>query len=400
MDTITHGIAGALLGKAFLTGKASGTAEPPTSLGDESASRRQATRVALFAATLGSVFPDFDFIAGPFVRDRFAMLELHRGVTHSFLCLPFFAFLLAAATQVICRKRRIAAPTLRYLTLIYAVGIALHIVLDLITSWGTMIWSPISNTRVAWDLSSIIDFAFTAIVLLPQVAAWAYRRRQGIHRRAAGVWVLFSLGALGVYLLGRALGYPFSAWVVVLASALMAAVFLLPLGRDWGLGISRQSWCRAGVAALALYLGAQAAAHHAALRRVREFAAARNLSVERLGALPMPPSLLYWNGLIRSHDGVYYSRLNLGDSQPANFDFFPDSPGNGYVEAALQLPVVQKYLWFARFPVVSYANHGDLHTVQFGDLRFFSRRTRREPFRLRILFDDGGRVLDYHWITD
>ena len=52
-----------------------------------------------------------------------------------------------------------------------AVGIASHILFDSATSYGTRIWNPFSTDRVAWDFVFIIDFVFTAIVLLPQVAA-------------------------------------------------------------------------------------------------------------------------------------------------------------------------------------------------------------------------------------
>jgi membrane-bound metal-dependent hydrolase YbcI (DUF457 family) len=398
VDTITHGIAGALVGKAFFARacpakSAAGDASPEA--------LRQASRVAVFAATLGSVFPDCDIIFGRlFASGPMRTLEFHRGVTHSFVCLPVFAFLLALGTRAVTRRRKLAAPSLGWLTLIYAAGIALHIVLDLITSWGTMIWSPLSHARAAWDLTSIIDFVFTAVVLLPQVAAWAYRKPEGKLKRAAGAWLIFSLCAWGIQKLAAAVGYPFSAGAVVAASAVMAALFLLPAWRDWGLRVPRQTWCRAGVAALVIYLGMQAVAHQAAKREVEAFAASRGLAVEKLGALPMAPSLLYWNGLIRTQDGVYYTRLSLADPQPPHFQFYADAPANGYVEAARKLPMVQLFYWFARFPVVGYVQSGSQHTVEFGDLRFFSRRSRRNPFTLRVFLDDGGRILGYRWAND
>jgi len=75
MDPITHGITGALVGKGFF-------------------SDRQG-RVATFAATLGAVFPDVDLVAELASRDPMAIVKYHRGITHSFVALPFFAAALA-----------------------------------------------------------------------------------------------------------------------------------------------------------------------------------------------------------------------------------------------------------------------------------------------------------------
>jgi len=151
MDPITHGIAGALLGKAFF-------------------SKRQ-ERVAIFAATLGAVFPDVDISCEVFSRDPLSIVKYHRAITHSFVAMPVFAVLLALLTRALLpwvRRRwpRFAdweAPPLWLLSVIYAVGIVSHILLDGMTSFGTRMWYPISTRRVAWDLLFIVDFSFTTI---------------------------------------------------------------------------------------------------------------------------------------------------------------------------------------------------------------------------------------------
>src|SRR5690348_3804640 len=80
MDPITHGIAGALIGKGFFS--------------------RRHVRVPIVAATLGAVFPDVDIIAIQFSRDPLALQRYHRGFTHSFIGLPVFAFALAWLTRL------------------------------------------------------------------------------------------------------------------------------------------------------------------------------------------------------------------------------------------------------------------------------------------------------------
>ncbi|MGC2265920.1 MAG: metal-dependent hydrolase, partial [Candidatus Acidiferrales bacterium] len=74
MDTITHGIVGGLLGKGFFS--------------------ERSGRVATFAAVAGAMFPDTDVVEEIFSRDPLAIVRYHRGITHSFLALPFFAAIL------------------------------------------------------------------------------------------------------------------------------------------------------------------------------------------------------------------------------------------------------------------------------------------------------------------
>jgi membrane-bound metal-dependent hydrolase YbcI (DUF457 family) len=403
MDTITHGITGALLGKAFFDDVGAASRRPIAADGRDKPAPTGSTpgRIAIWAATLGAIAPDSDSLFEIFGNNDLAIIEQHRGFTHSFLFLPLFALVLAAGTHWLARRRGWASASLARLWLVYAVGLACHIVLDLITSFGTMIWSPLSNARVAWDLTFIIDFTFTAIVLVPQVAAWAYRTRAGsITRRVLG-WTLFGVAAVGVERLARSLGVGFSPWVVVAVALVLSAIFFLAARRDWGFRVSRASWCRAGVAALAVYLGLSFAAHRVALSRVRDFAASRSLEVETAGALPLPPSVLRWNGLIRTPDGVYQAWFSLLDREPPAFRFSADSATNSYVEAARALPSVQRYLWFARFPLVLYRQEDGRNVVDFTDLRFFARRGQAAVgFTFRVTMDAEGRVLTQGWLDD
>ena len=151
MDTITHGIVGALIGKAFFADESSPApfkwGEPP----------RTAGRVAIISATLGAIFPDIDVFAEPFARNGLGLMTVHRSLTHSIVMLPFWALLLALLTRWFAGRWKWPAPRLPVLFGIYAAGLASHIFLDVITSFGTMVWSPISYARVSWDWVFIID---------------------------------------------------------------------------------------------------------------------------------------------------------------------------------------------------------------------------------------------------
>jgi len=390
MDTITHGIAGALVGKAFFAER--------YALDPQAAPKM---RLATLAATLGGVFPDSDSLVGLFSGNGLAVISTHRAETHSLLLLPLWALALAGVTRWLCRRRGYASPSLAGLTVIYAAGIALHILLDLITSFGTMIWAPLNYARVSWDLTFIIDVIFTGIVLLPQVAAWVYRDRTMQLLRALFCWGLFTLLIFGLQAIARAVEIRLSPWTVSVAGLLLAALFFLPAVRGWGFRVPRGVWCRAGVLTLGIYLVACLAANRAALRQVQEYAARQGLAVQEAAAIPMPPSLGHWSGLIRTADGVHFTMLNLRSERSPKFGFYGHAASNPFIERARQLPAVQSYLRFARFPVVRYVQRDNLNVVELIDLRFFGR-TRRgpQPFTFHVVFDAQGGVISSGWAEE
>ncbi|MGC1130817.1 MAG: metal-dependent hydrolase [Candidatus Acidiferrales bacterium] len=382
MDTITHGIAGALIGKGYFS--------------------ERAGKVGIFAATLGAMFPDSDFVTYAFSSDPLAIVKYHRGITHSFVAMPVWAALLAAATRWIARRCGYDSPSWTMLTLIYAVGLSSHILLDGLTSFGTRMWTPISQRRVAWDWLFIIDFVFTALLLAPQVAAWVHSRREGHLARAAAMWVLFTLGAVAAWRVTAWANFPFHAWVVVLIGVLFAALFFLPASGGWSFQLRRATWCRAGFWITLAYVIACGFAHHAALAQVKSFAAANNIAADRLAALPLPPSLLDWSGAIRSSDGVYRSRFDLRQPGPPAFEFAADSPRDPFISRALALSDVRLFWNFARFPVIRSAPGDDgTHIVTIGERRSASRDQRNSPpFTLRIVFDSDGNEIEEGWEQD
>jgi inner membrane protein len=143
LDTLTHALSGALLARATASKDA-----PPRSL-----PRRIAAGFFACAA------PDLDFVVG-FVGP-IEYLELHRGPTHSFLLLPFWALVFSWVLAKILREPR----GWRALYGVTALGLAVHIAGDLITSFGTMIFWPLSDARPGLGSTFIIDLWFSGIIL-------------------------------------------------------------------------------------------------------------------------------------------------------------------------------------------------------------------------------------------
>jgi membrane-bound metal-dependent hydrolase YbcI (DUF457 family) len=398
MDTITHGIAGALISKAVFRGR---DLFPPTPM--------EKRRLATWALMLGAIFPDSDVIRDWFSGDPLLMITWHRSITHSLLCLPIWAVLLAALTGAIARSRKWPAPSFLALTGLYAVGIFSHILLDLVTTFGTMIWSPLDWSRPAWDILFIVDFTFTAILLLPQLLAWTYEDPKHTRWRAALLWVIFTPAPYLISRIALAVGAPVSNTAILLATLLFALLFLFPAARGWGLRLRYETWNRAGLALAILYLLAATFAHRAALERVKQFATTEKLEVQNIGALPLPPSFWHWDGLVRAPRGVYEFRMDLTDGLLRSGDapnpgvlehtYYPDALSNEYIETASHLPEVQKVLWFARFPVTRFHKEGGDAIVEFSDLRFPQiRRDRPASFTYRVRFSADGKTVTQGWV--
>ena len=373
MDTITNGITGALVGKAFFS--------------------ESEGRMATLAVTFGAVFPDSDSFVNLIDHDRLAYIEIHRGITHSIVALPVFALLLGGLACLIAGQRK---KWLLFSGLI-GLGIGSHILLDVITSYGTMIWSPLNHSRVSWDLTMIIDVVFTTIVLLPQLTAWVYSDREQARRRGLAVWLCLSLAGIVVAALATTVQVPVSGWTVATASVLIAAVLWLPSLGGRGFQWRRSAYARAGVAALAIYLGLSVMAHQAARARVEEFAKLSGVTVERLGALPAPPSFLRWVGLVETPKGIYRGAIDLTDSSRPDYRFYANAEDNQYLQTAEASHDARTFLWFARFPWVTYQRLGSLHVVEIRDVQFFlPSRGDTPPFTFRVSLDSQGHILSSH----
>ena len=395
MDTITHGIAGALLAKAAFTGKDVFALKP--------LDRR---RVITWSVMLGAIFPDSDVLREFLSKNPMLIVTWHRSLTHSLVCLPIWVLLLAGLTRYICRWRKWDCPSYLALCGLWTAGILSHILLDLVTTFGTMIWSPLAWSRPAWDILFIVDFTFAGILLIPQLLAWTCEDPGHLRRRALLLWLIFTPAPFLISRIAAFVGAPTSDTSIVVATLLIAVLFLLPALRGWGLRVPYVAWNRAGLALAIAYLCAAAFAHHQALLRVQQFAASENLETQSIAALPFPPSLWHWDGLVLAPRGVYEVRMDLSDSlfsgsSPSAIErsYYPDAPPNPFIEKARALPNVRRFLWFARFPVTRFHNEGSEAVVEILDVRFPQiRRDRAPSFEYQIRFSADGQVLSQGWL--
>jgi len=144
---------------------------------------------AFFVGALSGMAPDLDIL----IRsndDPLLFLEFHRQFTHSLLFIPFGALLCAVLFYPFI-KRKLSFKQIYFFSFL---GYTTHGLLDACTSYGTQLFWPFSNERVAWNIVSIVDPFFTLPVLL--LIGFAIYKNSTIISRIAFVYaiVFLSLG--------------------------------------------------------------------------------------------------------------------------------------------------------------------------------------------------------------
>ncbi len=318
MDTLTHALSGALLARATAAKDA-----PPRSL-----PRRIAAGFFACAA------PDLDFVVGFF--GPVAYLELHRGPTHSLLLLPLWAVVFSWLLAKILREQR----GWRALYGVTAMGIALHIAGDLITSYGTMIFWPLSDMRPGLGTTFIIDLWFSGIIVAGLLLSIVYRNTR----------------------------------IPSLAASLV----------------------------LAGYVSFQALQKEKALEFGREYAASRSIAGAKVTAQPRPVSPFNWTVFVSDERSQRFAHINLvreaprgyhpGDGFVARLDSAYQPPGlapwetrsrygeSGAAREAWNSPALGFFRWFAELPALE-SSDADGRCHWFADLRFGSPRRDVMPFR-------------------
>ncbi len=348
MDTLTHALSGALLARAT---------EPKEPRPDQ-LPRRTRMWIGFWAAA----FPDSDFIVR-FI-DPLTYLITHRGITHSVVMLPLWALGLTFVFMWISKKKY----SWRAFVGVCALGIAAHIVGDVITAFGTMIFAPLSDWRAQLPATFIIDPYFTGILIAGLIAAavWKDTRRPAVI----------------------------------------------------------------GLAMLAGYIGFQGILHHRAVAVGEAYAASRGLKAAEVSAVPQPFSPFNWM-LVVEHDNNYHLSyvslvrqerpdVLLDDAfwlRRVNAAYFPVDQAAWfqvprYGETPMEVALAEKvwhsetfarYRRFALFPAVYRVDAArDRTCVWFNDLRFalvgrdmpFRYGACRErvdsPWTMYRLLDDGN----------
>lgn len=162
MDPVTHGIVGALAAKSVVHQKEN--KENSKNNGDAGKVTTPYIRIWLLGL-LGGMVPDLDVVIRSEANPLLA-IEYHRHFTHAVFFIPV-AGLLASLPWFfwpsIKEKYRSQRKTI---FLAASMGAATHGFMDFITSYGTLLFWPLSNTRFALDSTPVIDPLFSLPLLI------------------------------------------------------------------------------------------------------------------------------------------------------------------------------------------------------------------------------------------
>jgi inner membrane protein len=162
-----------------------------------SLARRDRLRTACLAGALGGMAPDLDIFIRSSV-DPLLALEYHRHFTHSLAMIPVIGAIVGFLLSLFPRQAE-----LRQQLIVSAIlGAATHGLLDACTSYGTQLYWPFSNERVAWNNVAIVDPIPTLLGLVGII--WSLRRH-AVVPAAIGFCCFIGYLLLGVVQRDRAL---------------------------------------------------------------------------------------------------------------------------------------------------------------------------------------------------
>ena len=179
MDSITQIVLGAACGEAVL-GKKIGN------------------RALLFGA-IGGTIPDLDVFVGKWLfNNEIDAMAFHRGFMHSFL----FAILAAIGFGMLVfwiynRGKRFGMTTRNHWMWLFFASIFTHPILDSFTAYGTQLFVPFSDYRVAFNNIAVADPLYTLPFLIALIIMMCFNRTS----TKRSLFLKIGLGISSLYML-------------------------------------------------------------------------------------------------------------------------------------------------------------------------------------------------------
>jgi inner membrane protein len=142
-------------------------------IGEHIAGKKAGNR-AIFWGGIAGTIPDLDVLLNPFFTEL-EKLSVHRGFSHSLM----FAFLVAPVMAWLIHRLYQRKTEMNYKDWLWLFfwGIFTHPLLDAFTLYGTQLFLPFSDFRVAFNTISIIDPMYTLPLLICSIGAMVLRRK-------------------------------------------------------------------------------------------------------------------------------------------------------------------------------------------------------------------------------
>jgi len=346
MDTLTHALSGALVGRVLARRRG------PAAAGAAEAYRPPVWQMVV-AGTVAATFPDLDFVLG--WVSELTYLRGHRGVTHSLILLPLWGVVIAWLLARFWQRGGRAGAGWRSFYVVVCSAIFIHILGDLITQFGTMILSPFSDRRFGWGTSFIIDLPFTGIILAGLLASALWRS----SRVPAATALVLLAGWVGVQAMGRS--------EAVDAARAYAAQHGIPTVRVDAAPRPASPFNWTAI----VFDGERYHYAHINTRRSEPLVVtADDNFIRRFSAPYLPVAQAKWEVRAR----------------------FGDNGVRDLAQKVWQAEDFAFYRWFAMFPLLDHAGRGPSGQAcaSFTDLRFMTPGREDTPFRYGLCGSEGG----------
>ncbi len=282
--------------------------------------------------------PDIDNLAG-FAGPEFYLIH-HRGITHSILG----GFVLSGLLVAIFRLFIKSFPIKRGLAISYLL-ILVHIFLDLITSYGTQIFYPITNMRYSVESVFIIDPFYTLIMVT--ILCFSLLNKKNKKKVAI-------------------LGF---VWL-----------FLYPM---INLGI-----------------------RHIVQYRVENRLKGNKAVFDKVHISPDALTPVFWKVIVEDDTSYQIGGLSLLDlGKPIDYKEFKRAKPDLFKRFGKYVSIFNTYFWFAGYPIMETKTSHNGMIITFGDLRFsstvgFARnllKNKQLPFSLTAILDQNHKITGYYY---
>ena len=164
MDPLTHAVLGAAIVQVCY-------------------SKRAGFKLLTLAAALTAMAPDLDIFLNS-ASDPLFGLTMHRHFTHALIFVPIGSLLGVLGFWHWLKQYF----SFWQLWLLLALAYVSHGLLDALTSYGTMLYWPFSNQRVAWNAIAVVDPLVTLPLVVAIICSMLWKRR--IYSCCALAWCL------------------------------------------------------------------------------------------------------------------------------------------------------------------------------------------------------------------
>jgi inner membrane protein len=179
MDSLTQIVLGAACGEAVL-------------------GRKIGNKALLFGA-IGGTIPDLDVLVGSLLyNNEIDAMLFHRGLMHSIFFAVLASFLFGWLTYKLYNSgKRTDTTTQKDWILLFFLSLFTHPILDAFTPYGTQLFAPFSNYRVAFNNIAVVDPLYTLPFLFCMIILMFFNRQ---HQKRQ-LWLKLGVGISSLYML-------------------------------------------------------------------------------------------------------------------------------------------------------------------------------------------------------